>query len=155
MTKLIIYISFIFVFLNSPIFSQNTAIWRGYVSYQNGVNEADEQVCDIVKNGQLRIEPALSNQATYWSNFLYKDTICISRDFSYEVRLKNGNINLLSNECKFGFFSKKHFCLFFYRKTQSRVVPFSTLEMGKFQQIKHVDNLTIIIHCLLIFYINK
>ncbi len=105
MTKLIIYISLIFVFLNSPVFSQNSTIWRGYVSYQNGINEADEQVCDIVKNGQLRIEPALSNQAIYWSNFLYKDTICISRDFSYEVRVKNGNINALSNECKFGFFS--------------------------------------------------
>jgi gliding motility-associated-like protein len=105
MNKLIIYLSLIFIFFNSPVFTQNIPIWKGYVSYQNGINEADEQVCDIVKNGQLRIEPMLSNQAVYWSNFLYRDTICISRDFSYEVRLKNGNTNALNNECKFGFFS--------------------------------------------------
>lgn len=77
------------------------------MSYQNGINEADERICDIVKNSQLQIESALSNQNTYWSNFTYNDTICLSRDFSYEVRFKNGNnlSSLLSAETQLGFYS--------------------------------------------------
>ena len=107
MTKLLIIYGFVILYFTSPAFSQNNNLWRGYVSYPSGGIEADEQVCDFVKDGQLRIAPPLSNQSDYLSNFFYKDTICISRDFSYEVRFKNNpNIGGIPDyESNIGFFS--------------------------------------------------
>ncbi len=110
MLKLILsYCIYIAVFVNS-LSAQNT-IWRGFVSYTNGMIEPSESTCDIVKNGELHINPSLSDQSDYWSNFTYLDTVCLSRNFSLEVRLKNnasiggGNgfdsqINFFSNGLK-------------------------------------------------------
>ena len=107
MTKLLTICGFVIIFFTFPVFSQNSNVWRGYVSYANGGIEPNEQVCDFVKDGQLRIAPPLSNQSIYWSNFLFNDTICISRDFSYEVRFKNSpDIGGVSDyESNIGFFS--------------------------------------------------
>lgn len=107
MTKLLMICGFVILLFTFPAFSQNSNLWRGYVSYPDGGIEPNEQVCDFVKDGQLRIAPPLSNQSTYWSNFLYNDTICISRDFSYEVRFKNSpDIGGISDyESNIGFFS--------------------------------------------------
>ncbi len=91
-------------------YAQNSA-WRGFVSYPSGFIEANEMVCDIIKDGQLRIAPNLSEQADYVSNFTYQDTVCLSRNFSLELRLKNNSaigglsdfdnqINLFSNGLK-------------------------------------------------------
>ena len=104
--QIILYIISIF-FLNAPTFSQNNSLWRGYISSPNGIVEPDENICDIVKNGQLRIAPTLSNQTSYVSHFLYSDTICISRNFGYEVRFKNSSENgvLESRDMGIGFIS--------------------------------------------------
>ena len=106
MTKLKIILFFI-IYIPISLSSQNSNLWRGYVTYPNGANEDDEKICDIVKNSQLRIVPTLSSQANYSSNFIYKDTICLSRDFSYEVKMRNGNdvSSLTDFEASFGFFS--------------------------------------------------
>jgi gliding motility-associated-like protein len=73
---------------NITSYAQNSA-WRGFVSYPNTAFEPDENYCDIVKDGQLRIAPNLSEQANFISNFVYKDTICLARSFAYEARIKN------------------------------------------------------------------
>ena len=108
MTKLLSICAIIIFLFTFPAFSQNSNLWRGYVSYSNGGGiEPNEQVCDFVKDGQLRIAPPLSDRSIYWSNFLYTDTICISRDFSYEVKFKNNlDINGIADyESNIGFYS--------------------------------------------------
>ncbi len=110
MSRQIIVCFIIFFSFSAPTFSQNSFLWRGYVSYPNDIVEEDESICDIVKNGQMRIAPPLSNQSNYRSNFIYKDTICISRNFAYEVRFKNSaEIGGLEDlETNIGFFSNGH-----------------------------------------------
>ena len=88
MYKLILSFSIYFSILVLPSTAQNN-LWRGFVSYPNGFIEPNEMPCDIIKNGELRIAPALSDQSEYFSNFTYLDTICLSRNFSLEVRMKN------------------------------------------------------------------
>ena len=107
MTKLLIIYGFVILLFTLPAFSQNSNLWRGYVSYPNGGIETDENVCDFVKDGQLHITASLSSEDNYFSNFLYRDTICISRDFSYEVRFKNNSdVGVISDyESNIGFYS--------------------------------------------------
>ena len=108
MTKLLTTCGFVILLFTFPAFSQNSNLWRGYVSYVDGGGiESNEQVCDFVKDGQLRIAPPLSDRSVYWSNFLYNDTICISRDFSYEVRFKNSSDigGIADYESNIGFYS--------------------------------------------------
>jgi gliding motility-associated-like protein len=112
MSKLILgWVITIFLSIsNITSYAQNSA-WRGFVSYPSGFIEANEPICDIIKDGQLRIAPNLSDQADYVSNFTYQDTVCLSRNFSLELRLKNNSaigglsdfdsqINLFSNGLK-------------------------------------------------------
>jgi gliding motility-associated-like protein len=112
MSKLILGWGVVFFLSILPLslYSQNNA-WRGFVSYPNGFIEPSEAVCDFIKDGQLRIAPSLSDQAEYVSNLSYNDTVCLARNFSLELRLKNNatiggigdfenQINLFSNGLK-------------------------------------------------------
>jgi gliding motility-associated-like protein len=90
MSKLILgwVITFLLSISYITSYSQNN-VWRSFVSYPNTAFEPDEIFCDIIKDGQLRIAPNLSEQANFISNFVYKDTICLARNFAYEARIKN------------------------------------------------------------------
>lgn len=104
MLKLILsYCIYIATFITS--LSAQNPIWRGFVSSTNGMIEPNELTCDIIKNGELHIAPSLSEQNDYWSNFTYLDTVCLSRNFSLEVRLKNntsiGGINGFDSQINF------------------------------------------------------
>ena len=85
------YCLFLIIFV-TPLSSQN-AIWQGFVSYPNSVIEPNESTCDIIKNGVLHIAPTLSEQSDYWSNLTYFDTVCLARNFSLEVKLRNKALN--------------------------------------------------------------
>jgi gliding motility-associated-like protein len=63
--------------------------WRGYVGGLNNYQEPDELLCDMVSNGQLQIESSLSNIPYYWTSFSFCDTICVGKNFTVQVRLKN------------------------------------------------------------------
>ena len=99
-----------FLMKNQNILAQNSA-WRGYVSYFNNQNvltdEADQPLCNFVKNGELRIEPSATTQNLYWTNFAYQAPICLNDNFSYEIRFKNNTANngFASYDVSFGLLS--------------------------------------------------
>jgi gliding motility-associated-like protein len=78
-----------------------TSAWSGYVGYFDAQNpnvyrkEAPLLPCQFVKNGILRIEPNLTPQSAarraFWSNFEFKSPICLSDNFTYEIRFKNNS----------------------------------------------------------------
>jgi gliding motility-associated-like protein len=73
---------------STPVSAQD-AVWQGFVSYPSGSIKTNESTCDIIKNGELSIAPILSEQSNYRSNLNYLDTICLTKNFSIEARLKN------------------------------------------------------------------
>ena len=86
---------FIFCFFGiHNLIAQSTA-WTGYVTYFDNQNnyskEANLPVCNFVKNGELRIPQTSTNQSLYWTNFEYRAPICLSDNFSYEVKFKNNS----------------------------------------------------------------
>lgn len=74
------------------IAAQNSA-WTGYVTYFNAQDiysrEANLPLCNFVKSGELRIPPAQTNQGLYWTNFELRTPICLTDNFSFEMRFKN------------------------------------------------------------------
>jgi gliding motility-associated-like protein len=102
--KFILFI--LFQILCNTLFSQNTlTTWKGWVQIAEGVLEPEEKTCDFIQNGELRIAPNLSGVPNYVTTFRFQDTICISRNFSLEYRIKNseatGGLNNLNSEISF------------------------------------------------------
>jgi hypothetical protein len=97
---------FIFLTLSFHSFSQNAnTTWQGWVEIAEGVLEPEEKICDFIQNGELRIAPNLSGVPNYATTFRFQDTICISRNFSIEYRIKNsailGGLDNLDSELSF------------------------------------------------------
>jgi gliding motility-associated-like protein len=96
-----------FLTLSFSVFSQNAAkpIWQGWVQIAEGVLEPEEKTCDFIQNGELRIAPNLSGVSNYATTFRFGDTICISRNFAVEYRVKNnaaiGGLDNLDSEISF------------------------------------------------------
>jgi len=72
----------------------NPSYWDGYVASLNNYVEDNEKVEDFYKNGELYIEPSLSDVSYYWTNFKYVNssgnfTNIKGNDFSLEARVKN------------------------------------------------------------------
>lgn len=63
--------------------------WQGLVLKGNSYIEPPELVCDIVKNGEMRIDPTLSNTSDYWTQFELCDTICTGNEFIFQSRIIN------------------------------------------------------------------
>jgi gliding motility-associated-like protein len=103
--KILLFLLFLTLFL--PVFSQNTTkpIWQGWVQIAEGVLEPEEKTCDFIQNGELRIAPNLSGVPNYATTFRFQDTICISRNFAVEYRVKNnaaiGGLDNLDSEISF------------------------------------------------------
>jgi gliding motility-associated-like protein len=96
----------LFLTLSSIVFSQNTkTTWRGWVQIAEGVLEPEEKICDFIQNGELRIAPNLSGVPNYATTFRFGDTVCISRNFAVEYRVKNsaaiGGLDNLDSEISF------------------------------------------------------
>jgi gliding motility-associated-like protein len=96
----------IFLTLYFRAFSQNTnSTWQGWVEIAEGVLEPEEKICDFIQNGELRIAPNLSGVSNYATSFRFVDTICISRNFAIEYRIKNsvatGGLDNLDSEISF------------------------------------------------------
>jgi gliding motility-associated-like protein len=72
-----------------------SSAWRGYVTYFNAQNvystEPDLATCNYVRNGELRIQPTSTNRSLYWTNFEFNAPICLTDNFSYEVKFKNNS----------------------------------------------------------------
>jgi gliding motility-associated-like protein len=75
-----------------------TSAWSGYVTYFDNQNvysrEANLSPCQYVKNGTLRIDPTLTAQNNvrfYWTNFEFKSPICLTDNFTYELKFKNNS----------------------------------------------------------------
>ena len=76
-----------------------TSAWSGYVSYFDAQNvyrrEANLSACQYVKNGILRIDPTSTTQSisrnAYWTNFEFKSPICLTDNFTYELKFKNNS----------------------------------------------------------------
>jgi gliding motility-associated-like protein len=99
-------LSFIFLTLCFHTFSQNASTtWQGWVEIAEGVLEPEEKICDFIQNGELRIAPNLSSVPNYASTFRFGDTICISRNFAIEYRIRNnatiGGLENLDSELSF------------------------------------------------------
>jgi gliding motility-associated-like protein len=97
---------FIFLTLSFHAFSQNAnSTWQGWVEIAEGVLEPEEKICDFIQNGELRIAPNLSGVSNYATTFRFQDTICISRNFAIEYRIKNsatlGGLDNLDSELSF------------------------------------------------------
>jgi PKD repeat protein len=75
----------------SIIVSNCTPGWRGFVGSLNNYQEPDESNCDMIKNGVLHIPRTLSNLSYYWTIFSFCDTICVGKNFTLQVRLKNSS----------------------------------------------------------------
>jgi gliding motility-associated-like protein len=63
--------------------------WKGVVLRGNWYIEPPELICDMVKNGELRIDPSLSNVSDYWTQFELCDTICVGNEFIFKTRIIN------------------------------------------------------------------
>lgn len=76
-----------------------SSAWSGYVTYFDAQNvysrEANLPSCQFVKNGTLRIDPTSTVQSTaqnsYWTNFEFKSPICLTDNFTYELKFKNNS----------------------------------------------------------------
>ena len=70
-----------------------SSAWSGYVTYFDAQNvyrrEANLPTCQYVKNGTIRIDPSLTTHSLYWTNFEFRSPICLTDNFTYEVKFKN------------------------------------------------------------------
>ncbi len=64
--------------------------WQGVVLRGTTYIEPPELICDIVKNGMLRIDPSLANTTYYWSQFELCDTLCTGDEFILQLKMMNG-----------------------------------------------------------------
>ena len=64
---------------------------RGYVSGLNSYQEDDENICDIVRNGELGISKSLADISYYWTIFTICQDICTGNEFTFQIRLKNSS----------------------------------------------------------------
>lgn len=72
----------------SGVFGQATA-WRGFVSdFSQGLNVQlpDAPVCNYINNGALRLP---YNTSSYFTNFEFNSSICVTNNFSFEYRVRN------------------------------------------------------------------
>jgi gliding motility-associated-like protein len=83
------------LFLSCYHLAAQVSAWKGYVTYFDNAEvyqkESDLPACSYVKNGQLRIEPSATTRSLYWTNFELTAPICLSDNFSYEIRFKNNS----------------------------------------------------------------
>jgi gliding motility-associated-like protein len=62
--------------------------WRGYVD--RGTTDREITPCNMVNNGILSIpRSATGNQSDYWTNFEFRDTLCVVRDFVFGANVRN------------------------------------------------------------------
>ena len=64
---------------------------RGYVAGLRSYQEPDEDICDIVTNGELGIPRSLADISYYWTNFTVCQYICTGNEFTFQIRLKNSS----------------------------------------------------------------
>ncbi len=82
---------FIFIFKSFFVFAQSSA-WSASVSnYLGGNNyvKSPRPICSCIKNGWLRLEHEASFKTEYYAEFDYKQKICLTDNFTYEIRLNN------------------------------------------------------------------
>ncbi len=83
---------FLLIFYAQNISAQ-TSDWTGYVSYDDANNvlqqEGNLSPCEFIKNGVMRIENPATPHSTYWTNFKYRASFCLTDNFTYEMRVKN------------------------------------------------------------------
>ncbi len=100
-----------FLFFSSLLTAQNP-LWRGIV--QKNSYDTILQTCRFVENGSLRIAPNVADAPKYQTRFRFLDSICISQNFSLEIKLKNNTaiggqnnfgseVSFFSNGLKTGF----------------------------------------------------
>ena len=100
-------ILFLFSSGNSMALAQSSA-WSADVSnYLGGTNyvKSPRPICAVVKNGWLRLEHEPSFKKEYYAEFDYKQKICLTDNFTYEIRLNNSKIfgGIPSLDVGFGF----------------------------------------------------
>lgn len=89
---LLIFLVFNWAFIHGQFIHTSadcTPGWQGVVLRGNSYIEPPELSCDMVKNGELRIDPSLSNISDYWTQFELCDTICIGNEFIFQSRIIN------------------------------------------------------------------
>ncbi|NJN32873.1 MAG: hypothetical protein HC817_00035 [Saprospiraceae bacterium] len=105
------YAILLFSFFSSFLTAQNP-LWRGIV--QTSSLDTVSNICRFIENGNLRIAPTLVEASTYQTRFRFLDSICISQNFSLEIKLKNNaalggqknfgsEVSFFSNGLKTGF----------------------------------------------------
>lgn len=85
----------ILILFGLHILPAQNPIWTGYVTYFDAQDvyrrEANLPTCRFVRNGELRIAPTETNKSLYWTNFELRTPMCLTDNFSFEVRFRNNN----------------------------------------------------------------
>ncbi len=99
----------LFTFLCSNFFAiGQTSLWSASVTNYLGNNKYAKEsrpICSCIKNGWLRLEHEPSFKSEYYAEFDYKQKICLTDNFTYEIRLNNSKAigGIPSLDVGFGF----------------------------------------------------